>query len=109
MSPASFNALDLLRNEEVRRALASAWRESKPGLADRREEGGFILLDAKDTLVARRWPTGEANKIRVPPHRQCLFESMKIVASFHTHPNIEPEYLQEPGEADGEAFATIPI
>jgi len=48
--------LDILRYPAVRLALAAAWVESKPGLAGRHEEGGFIVLDGGEELSVRRWP-----------------------------------------------------
>ena len=92
--------LDILRYPAVRLALAAAWVESKPGLAGRHEEGGFILLDGGEELSVRRWPTGEGNQIKVPEHRGCVVDGLPIVATFHTHPNTGPDYLQEPGETD---------
>lgn len=93
-------ALDLLREPEVRMALASAWAESKPGLTGAHEEGGFVVLGADGKLVIQRWPAGGANVIQVPPHVGCEVNGLPIVASFHTHPNTGPDYLQEPGETD---------
>ena len=41
--------------------------------------------------------------ISVPPHAGCKVQGLDIVASFHTHPNTGPEYLQEPSETDKRA------
>lgn len=92
--------LDILRHRAVRLALAEAWVKSIPGLAGGHEEGGFIVLDGEDKLSVRRWPAGETSQIRVPEHQECVVDGLAIVATFHTHPNTGPDYLQEPGETD---------
>jgi hypothetical protein len=33
---------------------------------------------------------------------------LEIIASFHTHPNTGPDYLQEPGETDRRAVRADP-
>jgi hypothetical protein len=38
--------------------------------------------------------------IDVPEHPSCMFEELQIVASFHTHPNTGPDYLQAPSQSD---------
>jgi hypothetical protein len=92
--------LDILRNLAVRSRLVEAWIESRPGLAGGREEGGFVLLGDDEELSVRRWPVGDANRIKVPEHQGCVVDGLHIVATFHTHPNTGPDYLQEPGETD---------
>jgi hypothetical protein len=97
---AVFKPLDILHEPEVRAALFEAWKESKSGLIGGYEQGGFIVLDDKDKLKIRRWPVGEGNWIRVPSHTGRMIDGRHIVATFHTHPNIGPDYMQEPGETD---------
>ena len=92
--------LDILREATIRAGLAEAWNESKPGLTGGHEEGGFIVLGEHDTLSVHRWPTGEGSLIRVPSHAGCVVDGLPIVATFHTHPNTGPDFLQEPGETD---------
>ena len=92
--------LDILRHPTVRSALALAWVESKPGLTGGHEEGGFIVVDGEDKLSVQRWQAGERNQIRVPEHLGCEADGLPVVATFHTHPNTGPDYLQEPGETD---------
>lgn len=92
--------LDILGHRTVRLALTEAWVESKPGLAGGHEEGGFIVVDGEDELSVRLWQAGEENQIKVPEHRGCAVDGLPIVATFHTHPNTGPDYLQEPGETD---------
>jgi hypothetical protein len=95
-----FQPLDMLHEPAVRAALVAAWLDSQPGLTGGHEEGGFVVLEAGDKLAVKRWPRGEGNLIRVPEHAGCAVDGTPIVATFHTHPNTGPEYLQEPGETD---------
>ena len=76
-------SLDVLREPAVRAALAEAWKESKPGLAGGHEEGGFVVLDAEGKLSVQRWPMGEGNRIKVPPHSGCAVGGQIIAATFH--------------------------
>lgn len=92
-------ALDVIADPVVRAALGAAWRDSAPGPVGGRETGGFIVLEA-DQLTVRRWPSGAGDQIGVPAHIGCVCDGFEIVASFHTHPNTGPDYLQEPSETD---------
>lgn len=92
--------LEVLREPVVQTALTEAWMESNPGLTGGHEEGGFIVIGEDDKLSVQRWPKGEGNLIRVPNHERCEINGLPIVATFHTHPNIGPDYLQEPSETD---------
>ena len=92
--------LDVLREPAVQGAMKSAWSDSQPGLTGGHEEGGFVVLGSDDKLAVKHWPKGEGNLIRVPDHAGCAVDGLPIVATFHTHPNTGPEYLQEPGETD---------
>ena len=47
-----------------------------------------------------RWEKGTYNEIILPPHRNCFVNSLDIVASFHTHPNIGANFEQEPSLTD---------
>jgi hypothetical protein len=94
------SALEIIRDPATNAGLARAWKESCPGSASGHEEGGFIVFDKGGQLKVVRWPTGEQNQIRVPAHAGCMIDGQPIAASFHTHPNIGPEYLQEPSETD---------
>jgi hypothetical protein len=73
------------------------------GIAGGHEEGGFVVRDAKNNLRTVRWQRGEQYAILVPAHAGCTIDGMEIVASFHTHPNMGPEALQEPSETDKRA------
>ncbi len=98
----------ILSNVIVRSALQQAWTDSNPGLAGGHEEGGFIVRDAEGSLSVRRWQNGLQDTIQVPSHRDCMFDGLEIVASFHTHPNIGTDYLQEPSETDKRAVRDDP-
>jgi len=92
-----------LRSTPIRAALELAWRESQAGSSACHEQGGFIVQDAAGAMRVIRWPPGHGSAIEVPPHPGCRAEGLEILASFHTHPNIGPDYLQEPGETDRRA------
>ena len=98
----------VLANTNVRHALQQAWIDSNPGMAGGHEEGGFVIREADGSLSVRRWQKGLQDTIQVPPHRNCLFDGLEIVASFHTHPNTGNDYLQEPSEADKRAVRDDP-
>jgi len=82
----------VISNATVRSALQQAWLDSSPGLTGGHEEGGFILKNADESLSVKRWQRGLQDTIQVPPHRDCMFDSLEIVASFHTHPNTGSDY-----------------
>jgi hypothetical protein len=88
--------------------LKKAWKDSNPGLTGGHEEGGFILQDSAETFSIVRWATGTQNRIIVPPHSKCKIGRDTIVASFHTHPNVGENYLQEPSETDKRAVRDDP-
>ena len=92
--------LDILREPVVRAALAEAWKESNAGLAGGHEEGDFVTLESEDKLSVRPWLMGAGNRIEVPAHAGCVVDGQPIIATFHTHPNTGPDYLQEPSDTD---------
>lgn len=100
--------LILLNDAFVRDALKQAWEDSEPGGAMAHEEGGFIVRDDSEIFQVYRWPKGVQNEIRVPLHSGCKIGESEIVASFHTHPNIGSDYLQEPSETDKRAVRNDP-
>lgn len=55
-----------------------------------------------------RWPKGTQNTIILPLHSNCKIGDNEIIATFHTHPNIGSEYLQEPSETDKRAVRDDP-
>ena len=61
-----------------------------------------------DYLWRFRWPKGAQDTIILPPHLNCRMGENDIVATFHTHPNIGGDYLQEPGETDKRAVRDDP-
>ena len=97
-----------LQDPAVRAAFKQAWEDSQPGVTGGREEGGFILQDPAGNLSVVRWPQGAQNSIILPPHPNCKIGENDIVATFHTHPNIGSDYLQEPSETDQRAVRDDP-
>ena len=98
----------ILSDANVRSALQQAWADSKPGLTGGHEEGGFVVVDSNENLSVIQWPRGLQDTIRVPQHNDCMIDNLKIVASFHTHPNTGSDYLQEPSETDKRAVRNDP-
>lgn len=98
----------VLSNPKVRHALQQAWIDSNPGITGGHEEGGFVVRNADGSLSVRRWPKGSQDTTQVPSHRNCMFDGLEIVASFHTHPNTGSDYLQEPSETDKRAVRDDP-
>jgi hypothetical protein len=98
----------LLNNSDVRAELKLAWDQSQPGPSGGHEEGGFIVRGPAGKLQVIRWPRGAGNTIEVPPHPGCSVEGLEIIASFHTHPNTGPDYMQEPSQTDKRAVRDDP-
>jgi len=98
----------LLQNDTVKAALRSAWGDSEPGIAGGHEEGGFVLQSSSNEIFVERWPVGVQNKISVPLHDNCRIHENDILASFHTHPNTGPNFLQEPSATDKRAVRGDP-
>jgi hypothetical protein len=92
----------------IRAALRQAWQDSQPGLPGAHEEGGFVLREPSGKIYVMRWPSGAQNTIVVPPHPGCRIGTDEIIASFHTHPNTGPAFLQEPSETDCRAVRDDP-
>jgi hypothetical protein len=99
---------DLLAQATVVIALARAWRDSDPGLMTAHEEGGFVISDAQGLLRVEPWPRGDNNSIAIPPHDDCRLGESDIVATFHTHPNLGCDFLQEPSSTDRRAVRNDP-
>lgn len=104
----SANALLILNNPVVGVAFRQAWEDSRPGSTGGHEEGGFVLRNPAGNIRVDRWPFGQQNVIRVPPHPDCRIDDEDILATFHTHPNTGSDYLQEPSETDKRAVRDDP-
>jgi hypothetical protein len=98
----------VLNDPTILAVFKHAWEDSLPGTSERHEQGGFILQDSEGNLSVALWPKGSQNSINLPPHTDCRFDGKDIVATFHTHPNIDAEYLQEPSETDKRAVSDDP-
>ena len=100
--------IDILTEPVLRYALKQVWQDSQPGETGGHEEGGFILRNEAGKISVLRWPRGERDFILMPPHVDCRTGDKEIIGTFHTHPNIGPDYLQEPGEGDRRAVRDDP-
>jgi len=98
----------MLDNPTVRQAFRQAWEDSRAEADALREEGGFVLRAQDGSLSIERWPRGLQDEITVPPHPGGRRGSSVIVATFHTHPNVGPEFRQEPGLTDIRAVRDDP-
>jgi len=98
----------ILSNQNIRSALHQAWTDSNSGITGGHEEGGFIVKDDGINFSVIRWSKGLQDTVTVPSHRDCKFDGLEIVASFHTHPNTGSDYLQEPSETDKRAVRDDP-
>jgi len=97
-----------LDDDQIREALRIAWLESQPDTTAAHEEGGFILRAENGSMHVERWPSGTGDTIDVPPHSDGRRGTSRIVATFHTHPNTGPEFLQEPSLTDIRAVRDDP-
>ena len=100
--------ITVLNTYTVRVAFKQAWENSNPGITGGHEEGGFVVRDSTNNLSVVRCPKGVQNSIILPLHPKCKIEEADIVATFHTHPNIGSDYLQEPSETDKRAVRDDP-
>ena len=98
----------LLGDSAIRTALKQAWLDSRPGSSGCHEEGGFICQNPVGGWKISRWPAGVRSSIVVPSHLGGQVERLTIVATFHTHPNTGPDYLQEPSQTDKQAVRDDP-
>ena len=100
--------MSVLDDDTIVDLLRQAWAESQAGTTDAHEEGGFILESPDGSLTVERWPQGSQNQIVVPPHPGGNRGNRIIVATFHTHPNQEPDFQQEPSLTDIRAVRNDP-
>ncbi|MDA0806445.1 MAG: Mov34/MPN/PAD-1 family protein [Planctomycetota bacterium] len=96
-----FSTEHLLNDIAIRTAMREALRESRPGTKHPIEQGGFIVLDAITLRpVVRRLNVGQADSFQIPLCPDGQFHGEPIIGSFHTHPNIGPEWQEEPSRQD---------
>ncbi|NTV63528.1 MAG: hypothetical protein HGA65_08340 [Oscillochloris sp.] len=75
--------------ESVRAEMRRAWADSQSAsVANRHEEGGYIVRRADGSLGVERWPRGAGASIQ-PAARdaQGHYNGLEVVGEFHTHPN----------------------
>jgi hypothetical protein len=106
--PSGETSVSILDDDTVRGLLIQSWHASQPGTDVAHEEGGFVLLTMNGSLEVERWPQGAQNQILVPPHPGGKRGGLLIVATFHTHPNIGPDFQQEPSLTDIRAVRDDP-
>jgi hypothetical protein len=92
--------VSVLTDPIVRQLLLAAWQESNPGTDSAHEEGGFILRQPDGSLTVERWPRGLQDEILIPAHPVGKRGGAIVVATFHTHPNPNLNFLQAPGRTD---------
>jgi hypothetical protein len=100
--------MGVLDDPGIRDSLRQAWEDSQPNTGNVHEEGGFILRAADGSLQVERWPRGVQNRIIVPDRLGGKRGGLIIVATFHTHPNRDPSYQQEPSLTDIRAVRDDP-
>jgi hypothetical protein len=94
-------ALELLAERDVIVGLRCAYEESGIGTDSPIEQGGFILHDSDlDTFEVVRLPACGPDLLAYPICPYGTYQDKKILASFHTHPNIGPEWRQPPSLQD---------
>jgi proteasome lid subunit RPN8/RPN11 len=98
----------ILHDRVVRHELVRAWIESNPATTEACEQGGFVVRELNGNYRVVRWPTGKSNCIEVPCHVGGNRDGLPVVATFHTHPNPPPDYLQEPSLTDIRAVRDDP-
>jgi hypothetical protein len=94
------NRRSVIDAPQIRAELAKAWQDSMPGLIGGVEIGGFIVEDGQGQLLVVRWPPGTQDQIHISPHPGCKIGGLNIIATFHTHPNTDRIYRQEPSRED---------
>ena len=92
--------MSLLAVRSVCDDLRHAWLDSLPGSSEAVEQGGFVLQRPDGSIFVERWPVGKRKQISVPDHPDGKRGESIILATFHTHPNPNYPYRQEPSRAD---------
>ena len=99
--------LNPLDDSSVAAAIRAAWADSQAeSLADRHEEGGYIVRHSDLSFGVHRWPRGERARISPPPlDLDNCYNGNRVVAAFHTHPNPSVDeagnrWEQGPSESD---------
>ena len=98
----------ILNNPIVISELRKAWNDSEAGEKVCHEEGGFIVRDEEGKLSVICWSSGQKDRTSIPPHSNCRINDLDIIATFHTHPNMSKEFIQEPSKADRLAVKNDP-
>jgi hypothetical protein len=96
-----FTAADLLSDPQIVAGMRRAYQDSEVGGDTPVEQGGFLLYDSiADRLDVGRLPAGHQDSMSFPICSDGTYSGKLIVGSFHTHPNVGPQWRQEPSPQD---------
>lgn len=92
---------ELLAHPSVIAGMRLAYVESDVGGTRPTEQGGFLVQDSQTGFVSViRLPSSARDSLSYPHCPSGLYQNQEIVGSFHTHPNTEKEWQQEPSPQD---------
>ena len=81
--------------------MRQVYLESDVGGDHPTEQGGFIVRDpGSGALEVVRVPTGRQDSLSYPHCPDGRLGGREIVGTFHTHPNVGPEWEQGPSRQD---------
>jgi hypothetical protein len=91
----------LLANNDIKKGLSQAAKDSDIGGKNPTEQGGFILRDPKTGAISvEHLPAGKQAALSFPVSQDGTRNGKEIVGSFHTHPNVGPGWKQGPSSQD---------
>ncbi len=92
---------ELLAEPTVFAGMRQAFDESDVGGSRPAEQGGFLVRDPQSGMMrAARLPASGRDSLAYPLCADGRYQGQDIVGSFHTHPNLGPEWRQEPSPQD---------
>jgi hypothetical protein len=101
-------APSLIHEPIVKAAMRDAIERSKFGPSGGHEEGAFILRASDGQLRIEWWTSGRRRRVGASYYADGKIGDCEIVGSFHTHPNTDPDYVQEPSDTDRDIVAENP-
>lgn len=103
-----------LADPSVQRALGRAWTESNPSsncfqsqasCPPTKEQGGWILKSPNGKYEIQRWSDAGATHRGIDVPRQVIApRNYRLAGSFHTHPNLGPDWEPSASPADWRIF-----
>lgn len=103
-----------LADPSVQRALGQAWTESNPSsncfqsqasCPPTKEQGGWILKSPNGKYEIQRWSDAGATHKGIDVPRQVIApRNYRLAGSFHTHPNLGPDWEPSASPADWRIF-----